>query len=380
MDDGFLGHHKTRRAIGVGAEALVMWCALRTYVGKHLTDGFIADEEIDNLPDAPKHPRKWLKVLVDCGKPERDGTRGAGLVDHCDGGWVLHNYLKHALTSEEIRRRKDFAKERKRLQRLRETQRQAASLSAQKAELEPPVTLPVTLPVTRDISKSHKTVTRDGRDPIPSHDLDLTENKIQRPASSERPKPVDNFARSFETPSTEAKTLFDVWQLHSGKTGVKFDWNIRLTFEEAAHAGVTPEDMRQIVLGAKRDKWAVQEARLMPSALLKNSESRAKYIDMFRNPPTSGKAPEAPKPPQSKGLAEVEAERLAALAERDRAPSRPQRRPPVAPPTPETRPGASSAVSVVLKSPTEKPALDLNAARNKALSALAQFDEEAPHA
>jgi hypothetical protein len=106
MDDAFLGHHKTRRAVRSGWEALGMWCALRTYVAKHLTDGYIPDEEIDQLPDAPRYPRKWLGCLVECGMRLKDGSRGPGLVDPCDGGWMLHDYLDHAISAEEIKRRK----------------------------------------------------------------------------------------------------------------------------------------------------------------------------------------------------------------------------------------------------------------------------------
>jgi hypothetical protein len=53
MDDKFLGHHKTIRALRAGAEALQMWLALRNYVAHNETDGEIPDEDIDDLPGAP---------------------------------------------------------------------------------------------------------------------------------------------------------------------------------------------------------------------------------------------------------------------------------------------------------------------------------------
>jgi hypothetical protein len=113
MDDGFLSHHKTVRAIRKGADALQMWMALRTYVAVNTTDGDIPDEDIDDLPGAPKNPRRWLTVLVECGKPLPGGGRGAGLVDPIDGGWKLHNYDRHGLSAAEVERRKDAARERK---------------------------------------------------------------------------------------------------------------------------------------------------------------------------------------------------------------------------------------------------------------------------
>jgi hypothetical protein len=113
MDDKFLGHHKTIRALRAGAEALQMWLALRNYVAHNETDGEIPDEDIDDLPGAPAEPRKWLKVLVECGKPQPGGTRLAGLVDPCPCGWKMHNYEKHGLTRQQIEHARKKAKERK---------------------------------------------------------------------------------------------------------------------------------------------------------------------------------------------------------------------------------------------------------------------------
>lgn len=119
IDDHFLGHHKTVRAIRRGAESLQMWMAIRTYVAVNNTDGFIPDEDICDLPMAPKNPKKWLMVLVECGKPMPDGTRGPGLVDIVDGGWKLHDYRDHGLSPDEITRRKQLSRDRKHRWRLK---------------------------------------------------------------------------------------------------------------------------------------------------------------------------------------------------------------------------------------------------------------------
>jgi len=190
MDDAFIGHHKTRRAVRSGWEALGMWLALRTYVALHLTDGFIPDEEIDELPSAPKAPRKWLKVLVECGRPERDGTRGPGLLDPVDGGWMLHDYGDHALSADEIRRRRDYARDRKCKQRQRD-----------KGGV-------VTRPVTRDMPEQSHNPSRVTA-AIPSHpirDQILPDTHTPRPDRSEPDEAppetcvgVRRFAESFES-------------------------------------------------------------------------------------------------------------------------------------------------------------------------------------
>lgn len=114
IDDQFLGHHKTVRALRKGAEALQMWLAIRTYVAINNSDGIVPDEDIDDLPGAPKSPRKWLAVLVECGKPVPGEGRGPGLVDAVDGGWRLHDYRDHGLSPDEIERRKELSRERQR--------------------------------------------------------------------------------------------------------------------------------------------------------------------------------------------------------------------------------------------------------------------------
>ncbi len=115
IKEEFVGGAKWTRAVKLGgADAIQLWLALKAYAAAHLTDGFIPDEELDTLPGAPAKPRKVLPALVDCGALERDGTRGAGLVDHAEHGWQLHDYEDHANSSTEEELRKEKARERKR--------------------------------------------------------------------------------------------------------------------------------------------------------------------------------------------------------------------------------------------------------------------------
>jgi hypothetical protein len=120
MSDTFLSHHKVVRALRKGDSAIRMWLALRAYVALNNTDGFIADEDIDDLPNAPKSPRKWLNVLVECGKPTADG-RGSGLIDKTDNGWKIHDYEHHGLSSDEIEAKRQNNRERQKRYRERKS-------------------------------------------------------------------------------------------------------------------------------------------------------------------------------------------------------------------------------------------------------------------
>jgi hypothetical protein len=101
-----------------------------------------------------------------------------------------------------------------------------------------------------------------------------------------QPTPVDAFERSFTGVSPGANELFEAWQAESGKTGVKLtDRGIREIFEQLVSQKLTTQDVIEVVRGAKLDKWARESARLMPSPLLKSAEQRAKFKDMYRNPP-----------------------------------------------------------------------------------------------
>lgn len=288
MDDGFLGHHKTRRAVREGWEALGMWTALRTYVAQYLTDGFIPDEEIDTLPNAPRNPRRWLDVLVRCGKPGSDGSRGAGLVDRVAGGFMLHDYSDHGLPAAEIRKRKADAAARQK--RWRDSKNKA------KTEC-----------VTRYETQTQRVSNAPPSHPIP-YDLDLSDNSNQRPdrlepdgpaAQRERPKHVARFERSMRAPNDSdcvAHLLFDAFVAETGKTGLKYDHKARELFERLVDENVTTREIADVVAGAKLDEWATGTAKLAASAILGSSEQRQRFAALARDPPRprGTKAPRQP--------------------------------------------------------------------------------------
>lgn len=114
VKEEWLTDDKTKRAIKAGGyEVVALWLALKRYCAEHLTDGFIPDEDLDSLPGAPPKPRNVIVALVECGRIQRDGTRGAGLVNKVELGWELHKYTEHANTREQEERRRAKARERK---------------------------------------------------------------------------------------------------------------------------------------------------------------------------------------------------------------------------------------------------------------------------
>lgn len=124
IKEEFVGGEKYRRAVKLGgSDAIVMWLALKCYASQHpRTVGFIPDEDVSDLPGAPKRARKALEALVACGRLLPDGGRSAGLVEAREGGWQLHDYLDHSASPEELELRRE--RERVKKQRQRAEHRQ----------------------------------------------------------------------------------------------------------------------------------------------------------------------------------------------------------------------------------------------------------------
>jgi hypothetical protein len=122
IKEEFLTDAKTKRAIRLGGSvAIHMWLAMKAYAAAKLTDGFVPDVLIDDLPGAPKNPRKALRALVECRAPKHDGTMGSGLVDEAPNGWQLHDYLDHANSAQEELQRREKERTRKAAYRATKT-------------------------------------------------------------------------------------------------------------------------------------------------------------------------------------------------------------------------------------------------------------------
>jgi hypothetical protein len=118
VKEEFLTDAKTLRAIKLGGHIVItMWLAMKRYCAENSSDGFVPKDVIGSLPGAPKRWQKAVQSLVDCGKINRDNSRGPGLVDEVHGGWELHDYLDHAQSRDEIELRREKSRIKKRKQR-----------------------------------------------------------------------------------------------------------------------------------------------------------------------------------------------------------------------------------------------------------------------
>jgi hypothetical protein len=119
IKEEFLTHEKTVRAIAKGgAEAIQLWLAFKRYCAINLTDGAIPREDIESLPGCPKRNLKnALKALIECGRLEKDGKRGPGLVVQDGEFIVLHDYQDHNKSREEVELARERDKIKKRLKR-----------------------------------------------------------------------------------------------------------------------------------------------------------------------------------------------------------------------------------------------------------------------
>lgn len=117
VKEEFLASSKTRRAVRLGGhETITLWVAMKVYSASQLTNGFVPDDELEELAPAllkPSSVRRALKALVECGHTRQDGTKGAGLVEEAPNGWQLHDYLEHEDSAERILERRALAKARK---------------------------------------------------------------------------------------------------------------------------------------------------------------------------------------------------------------------------------------------------------------------------
>ena len=348
------------------------------------THGFVPAAMLPEITHNRYKPTQLKKLAQELVEATVGGTKKHGLWELREGGWQFHDW-KTYLSKEELKLLESGLTKMSKseagslggnnsVSKRRERDGTAQPRSASK---QPPKQNESASEATTEAESNHSR--SPDPDPVPLR----SDNTLQGPVSN----PTASCERSFECASSDAKALFDVWQRESGKTGVKFDWSCRQVFEQCVREGVTLEDVRLIVRGAKTDEWAVKKARLMPSPLFKDPQQRAKFLDMARNPdPSTTQAMSGKTYP---GVAESqrllrrmgENEKQAVPPPADvlaRFGSPPPAR--VSSPVAKTRPEATSEVSPLVKPmPVSKP-VDVEEARRRAHEDLAKFDKETTNA
>lgn len=109
LDDHILRHPKFLRAISQGGSAVIhMWLGLRAYCSQNLTDGHIPTDMI-GFVDGPTDSRS-RKRAIDC-------LADNNLLHRVDTGLLLHDYLDHASSREQVLAWREANRNRKRKNR-----------------------------------------------------------------------------------------------------------------------------------------------------------------------------------------------------------------------------------------------------------------------
>lgn len=243
VKEEFLTEEKTIRAMRMGGPAvIILWLALKGYVARKNTAGFVPDEAVDDLLGAPRRPRVLLKTLVECGLTKADGSRGSGLVDQVDHGWQLHDYDDHGTsqTVEELRREK--ARTKKAEQRRRQ-QDEIDRLKAARMGPDVPADVPGTDEghegdTDGDMSPGHSgsRPAAPGREPAPARALTRSQPSPAQPSGEKRDfpsidgsapgRPRDPFGDSLRGRRTQddpgVVAVFQAWRLAHGSVSSKF--------------------------------------------------------------------------------------------------------------------------------------------------------------
>jgi hypothetical protein len=100
IEDGIFRNPKV---VQVSSQAKLMYVASICYAGSSLTDGFV-----------PSNVARMLAAEVGIGYSPKTARElvSAGLWDETDGGYQIHDYLEHNTSSQQVRAKRDAAKER----------------------------------------------------------------------------------------------------------------------------------------------------------------------------------------------------------------------------------------------------------------------------
>lgn len=104
--DGISRHPKL---LAAGAEAAWLWVAAIDYCRDQLTDGFLPEHAVHTLGLFRSQPTKLAFRLVE-----------VGLLEACEGGWKVHDYLDHNDSRNDVKAKKKENAERQRAFRSRQ--------------------------------------------------------------------------------------------------------------------------------------------------------------------------------------------------------------------------------------------------------------------
>ena len=94
LDDGILDHPKFVRAVQLaGSDAFYLWCGLRVYCSRQLTDGLVPDHMVFEVR-GPKDKKKRKAAL--------DALLTSGLLEKREGGVYLHDYLDWSSSRSQV--------------------------------------------------------------------------------------------------------------------------------------------------------------------------------------------------------------------------------------------------------------------------------------
>lgn len=113
LDDGLAEHRKTRRLLRAGGhEAMSIHLLAIVNSSKYLTDGHVDEEFVEDMFDVgrikPKQRERIITALVESGQWTVDEERG---------GWVIHDYLVHNPSAEQVEANRGVDRYRKELSR-----------------------------------------------------------------------------------------------------------------------------------------------------------------------------------------------------------------------------------------------------------------------
>jgi len=158
LDDGILDHPKFIRAAKLGgSEAIHLWLGLRAYCGKHLTDGAIPKDMLDEVR-GPANPKKRAAALA--------ALVTVGLLHEADDQMLMHDYLDWSSSRDEVLKAREAA----RLRKAKSRGGHGGGHGGTDDEPPQPVTVGVTIPSPlHSPSSPDHTHTSELAEPTPEH-------------------------------------------------------------------------------------------------------------------------------------------------------------------------------------------------------------------